>query len=257
MLLAIDAGNTNIVFGIHDGKSWIHEWRFDTVPVKDQVEYEMFLRLNFLEHNLKLNDVNGIVISSVVPQLNDLLSEFSRPLIGHEPIFVGPKIYDQLPVKTNNPHQIGTDLVANAMAGHTLYKENIIVVDFGTALTFTVVDKSGLVRGVNIAPGLRTAIKALVGNTAQLPEVPLELPESVIGTDTISAIQNGVLWGYVAMVEGMLDRIEKEVGENYKVVATGGLSSILHPLHDRFDEVNRHLTLEGLRFIHETISNEK
>lgn len=257
MLLAIDAGNTNIVFGIHDGKSWIHEWRFDTVPVKDQVEYEMFLRLNFLEHNLKLNDVNGIVISSVVPQLNDLLAEFSRPLIGHEPIFVGPKIYNQLPVKTNNPHQIGTDLVANAMAGHTLYKENIIVVDFGTALTFTVIDKSGKVRGVNIAPGLRTAIKALVGNTAQLPEVPLELPESVIGTDTISAIQNGVLWGYVAMVEGMLDRIEKEVGENYKVVATGGLSSILHPLHDRFDEVNRHLTLEGLRFIHETISNEK
>jgi len=257
MLLAIDAGNTNIVFGIHDGNSWIHEWRFETLPIKNQVEYEMFLRLNFLEHDLKLEDVKGIVISSVVPQLNDILSQFSRPWIGHEPIFVGPKIYDKLPVKTNNPHQIGTDLVSNAMAGHTLYKENIIVVDFGTALTFTVVDKSGQVRGVNIAPGLRTAIKSLVGNTAQLPEVPLELPKSVIGTDTISAIQNGVLWGYVAMVEGILDRIEKEVGENYKVVATGGLSSILHPLHDRFDEVNRLLTLEGLRFIYQTISNEK
>ena len=96
-----------------------------------------------------------------------------------------------------------------------------------------------------------------MGNTAQLPEVPLELPKSVIGTDTVSAIQNGVLWGYVAMVEGMLNRIEAEVGENYKVIATGGLSSILHPLHNRFDQVNRHLTLEGLRFIYETVSNEK
>ena len=257
MLLAIDAGNTNIVFGIHDGNSWIQEWRFETIPIKNQVEYEIFLRSNFLEYDLKLEAVKGIVISSVVPQLNHILTEFTRALIGQEAVFVGPKIYDLLPVTTNNPHQIGTDLVSNAMAGHTLYKENIIIVDFGTALTFTVVDKSGQVRGVNIAPGLRTAIKALVGNTAQLPEVPLELPKSVIGTDTISAIQNGVLWGYVALVEGMLNRIETEVGENYKVVATGGLSSILHPLHNRFDQVNRHLTLEGLRFIYETVSNEK
>ena len=257
MLLAIDAGNTNIVFGIHDGNTWIHEWRFETTQLKRQIEYEMFLRLNFLENDLKLEDVEGIVISSVVPQFNDLLTNFSRSIIGHEPVFVGPKIYDQLPVKTNNPHQIGTDLVSNAMAGHTLYKENIIVVDFGTALTFTVIDASGRVRGVNIARGLKTAIKALIGNTAQLPEVPLELPKSVIGTDTVSAIQNGVLWSYVAMVEGMLNRIEVEVGENYKVVATGGLSSILHPLHNRFDQVNRHLTLEGLRFIYETVSNGK
>ena len=257
MLLAIDAGNTNIVFGIHDGHSWVHEWRFNTLPVKNQIEYEMFLRLNFLEENLKLEDVSGVVISSVVPQLNGILSEFSRPLIEHEPVFVGPKIYDKLPVSTQNPHQIGTDLVSNAMAGYTLYKENIIVVDFGTALTFTVVDSLGKVRGVNIAPGLKTAIKALIGNTAQLPEVPLELPDSVIGTDTISAIQNGVLWGYVSMVEGMLDRIEKEIGAKYKVVATGGLSSVLHPLHNRFDEVNRHLTLEGLRFKNETEAKQK
>lgn len=255
MLLAIDAGNTNIVFGVHKDGEWIHEWRFNTLPVKDKVEYEMFLRLNFLEANLKLEDVDGIVISSVVPQLNDILSDFSRPLINKEPLFIGPKIYDMLPVRTERPYQIGTDLVSNAVAGYSLYREDIIIVDFGTALTFTIVGEDGLIQGVNIAPGLRTAIKALVGNTAQLPEVPLELPESVLGADTIHAIQAGVLWGYVSMVEGMLDKIHAELGKKTKVVATGGLSSVLHPLHKRFDEVKRHLTLDGLRLIHEIVNN--
>ncbi|MBO6493941.1 MAG: type III pantothenate kinase [Roseivirga sp.] len=255
MLLAIDAGNTNIVFGVHKDGEWIHEWRFNTLPVKDKVEYEMFLRLNFLEANLKLEDVDGIVISSVVPQLNGILSDFSRPLINKEPLFIGPKIYDKLPVRTKRPYQIGTDLVSNAVAGYSLYREDIIIVDFGTALTFTIVGEDGLIQGVNIAPGLRTAIKALVGNTAQLPEVPLELPESVLGADTIHAIQSGVLWGYVSMVEGMLDKIHAELGKKTKVVATGGLSSVLHPLHKRFDEVKRHLTLDGLRLIHEIVNN--
>lgn len=255
MLLAIDAGNTNIVFGIHDGESWIHEWRFETLPIRNQLEYEMFLRLNFLESNLKLEQVAGVVISSVVPELNDLLAQFTKPLINKEPVFVGPKIYGQLPITTQNPHEIGTDLIANAMAGFTLYQQDIVIVDFGTALTFTIVDSNGNIKGVNIAPGLKTAIKALVGNTAQLPDVPLELPESVIGRNTTTAIQCGILWGYVGMVEGMLDRIQAELKKEMKVVATGGLSAILHPLHDRFDQVNRHLTLEGLRFIHQAVNS--
>lgn len=256
MLLAIDAGNTNIVFGIHDGFNWTHEWRFDTLPIRNPVEYEMFLRLNFLEANLKLEHVEGVVISSVVPQLYDVLTEFSRPLIDKAPLFVGPLIYEKLPIITQNPYEIGTDLIANAVAGKVLHGGNVIIVDFGTALTFTIIDKNGKIQGVNIAPGLKTAINALVGQTAQLPEVPLELPESVIGTNTAMAIQNGVLWGYVSMVEGMLDKINKELKAKYKVVATGGLSSILHPLHNRFDTVDRRLTLEGLRLIHEIIDHE-
>mgnify|MGYP000389172340 CR=1 FL=1 len=255
MLLAIDAGNTNIVFGIHDGESWTHEWRFETLPIRNQIEYEMFLRLNFLESNLKIEQVNRIIISSVVPELNDILAQFTKPLIDQEPVFVGPKIYEKLPITTQNPHEIGTDLIANAMAGFMLYKQDIVIVDFGTALTFTIVDSGGNIKGVNIAPGLKTAIKALVGNTAQLPDVPLELPESVIGTNTTTAIQNGVLWGYVGMVEGMLDRIQAELKKDIKVIATGGLSAILHPLHNRFDQVNRHLTLEGLRFIHHAVKS--
>ena len=255
MLLAVDAGNTNIVFGIHDGGEWIHEWRFETVPVRNQIEYEMFLSLNFLESNLDLESIDSVIVSSVVPQLNAILENFAPSLFNIDPIFVGPKIYDQLPIETSNPHKIGTDLISNAMAGYSLYEGNVIVVDFGTALTFTVVNENGKIEGVNIAPGLRTAINALVGNTAQLPEVPLELPESAIGKNTIHAIQSGVLWGYVSMVEGMLERIKKEFGKPVKVIATGGLSSILHPLHDQFDDVNRNLTLEGLRLINGMISN--
>lgn len=255
MLLAVDAGNTNIVFGIHDGIEWIHEWRFETVPVRNQIEYEMFLRLNFLESSLDLEAIDTVVVSSVVPQLNAILTAFSPSLFNIEPFFVGPKIYDQLPIETSNPHKIGTDLIANAMAAFTLYEGNVIVVDFGTALTFTVVNENGKIEGVNIAPGLKTAINALVGNTAQLPEVPLELPSSVIGKNTVHAIQAGVLWGYVSMVEGMLVRIKQEFGKPVKVVATGGLSSILHPLHEQFDEVSRKLTLEGLRCIAQTLKN--
>lgn len=253
MLLAIDAGNTNIVFGIHDGHEWTHEWRHNTLPVKNQIDYEMFLRLNFLEANLKLSDVQGVIISSVVPQMNTILAEFWSAVIDAEHVFVGPSHYHKLPIRTSNPHEIGTDLIANATAAHMLYQTDVIIVDFGTALTFTVVEASGNILGVNIAPGLKTAIAALVGNTAQLPEVPLELPRSVVGKNTVHAIQTGVLWGYVSMVEGMLDRIQKELDRPFKVMATGGLSSILLPLHERFDEVNRYLTLEGLRYIHETI----
>lgn len=253
MLLAVDAGNTNIVFGIHDGNEWIHEWRFETVPVRNQIEYEMFLRLNFLESSLDLEAIDTVVVSSVVPQLNVILREFAPALFNIEPFLVGPKIYDRLPIETSNPHKIGTDLIANAMAAFTLYEGNVIVVDFGTALTFTVVNENGMIEGVNIAPGLKTAIKALVGNTAQLPEVPLELPDSVIGKNTVHAIQAGVLWGYVSMVEGMLVRVKDEFGKPVRVVATGGLSSILHPLHQHFDDVSRKLTLEGLRCIAETL----
>lgn len=256
MLLAIDAGNTNIVFGIYKNEEWIHEWRLDTLPVKSEAEYDMFLRSNFLESGLHLDGLDGIVISSVVPQLNEVLTNFAQSFI-EKPVFVGPKVFDQLPVKTKNPYQIGTDLVANAVAGYTLYQTTTIVVDFGTALTMTTVGEDGVIQGASIAPGLKTAIKALVGNTAQLPEVSLDLPDSVLGLNTIHAIQSGVLWGYVSMVEGMLDRLGKELDRPHKIVATGGLSSILHPLHDRFDDVKRHLTLDGLRIIHEIVSNAK
>lgn len=167
------------------------------------------------------------------------------------PYLIQAKSYAKLPIRTHRPNEIGSDLMCNVMAAYTLYQEPVIVVDFGTALTFTAVDSSGEILGVNIVPGLQTAIKSLFTNTSKLPEVELKLPESVLGKDTIHAIQAGVLYGYTGLVKGMLDAIQAETGLSFKVVATGGLSSILTTLEGTFDAVDRNLTLDGLRLITE------
>ena len=140
-------------------------------------------------------------------------------------------------------------MVANSVYAHHQYDSDVLIVDFGTALTFTLVDRAGKMQGVSIAPGLKTAVKSLFSQTAQLPEVPLEMPESALGFDTVSAIQSGILWGYVGMVKEMIERVKSERNGELKVIATGGLSSILTPLAQYFDEVNKLITLQGLRII--------
>jgi type III pantothenate kinase len=162
-----------------------------------------------------------------------------------------PKLYETLAIQVIVPEEIGSDLVANAVYAHENYKSNVLIVDFGTALTFTLVNAEGKMEGVSIAPGLKTAVKSLFSQTAQLPEVPLEMPEFNLGTDTVSAIQAGILWGYVGMVKEMISRVKEDKNGDLKVVATGGLSSILTPLASYFDEVNKLITLEGLRIIAE------
>ena len=160
-----------------------------------------------------------------------------------------PTRLKSLKLKIANPHEIGSDLVANAMAGYTLFKSDVLIVDFGTALTFTTVNKDAEILGVAIAPGIRTAIKALTQNTAKLPDIDLDLPATAIGKNTVHAIRSGVLYGYVGMVKEMVERIRAEVSPELKVVATGGLSHVLHPLKPVFDRVEPTLTLDGLRHI--------
>jgi type III pantothenate kinase len=162
---------------------------------------------------------------------------------------MGPKLYTTLPIEVISPDEIGADLVANSVYAHANYDSDVLIVDFGTALTFTLVDAKGKMQGVSIAPGLKTAVKSLFSETAQLPEVPLEMPNSALGTDTVSSIQSGILWGYVGMVKEMIARVKAERGTGVKVIATGGLSSILTPLESYFDEVNKLITLEGLRLV--------
>ena len=249
MLLAIDAGNTNIVFAIYTGQEWTKEWRFETHPIVPASEYEKFLRLCFLENGFKIDQINRVVISTVVPQITGILEDLSKRMFGLQAHTIGMPSYPQLEIKLNNPEEIGADLVANAAAAWARFKHACIIVDFGTALTFTIVDSTGVVIGVSIAPGLRTAVKALSSNTAKLPYVPLELPKSAIGTDTVSAIQSGILLGYTYMIKGMIARIKSEVGNSTKVIATGGMSSILHNLEGEFDVLDRHLTLDGMRII--------
>ena len=251
MLLAIDIGNSDAVFGINDGQKWLHQFRIESAFSRLSSDYDARLRMMFLEHNLKISDIKKVVISSVVPQLTPVIIEMTKNLFGIEPIIVGPAIYPHLPLTILRPQEIGTDLVCNALYAFTKYKTNVIVVDFGTALTFTTVSASGEILGVSIAPGLQTAVKSLFSNTAQLPEVPLVVPGSVIGKNTVHAIQAGVLWGYIGMVEKMLIKIQEELGTKCKVIATGGLSSKLTQLHPFFDEIDVNITLNGLKIISE------
>ena len=257
MLLAFDIGNTDITLGVHDGTSWLHLFRILTHLSTREGDYEAQLRLRFLENNLKISDVKQLIISSVVPEKTPTIIDMVRELFGQEPIVLGPAIYPKLGLDIVSPHEIGTDLVANATYAYHTYQQDCIVVDFGTALTFTVVSGEGKILGVSIAPGLKTAVKSLFANTAQLPEVPLRMPESAIGINTVHAIQAGVLWGYVGLVEKMLERIKMEIGAPHKVLATGGLSSILTPLRYQFDEVDVNLTLNGLKIIAELVQAEK
>ena len=175
--------------------------------------------------------------------------------IFNQPVeLVGPKLYEELNFKVPRPYEIGTDLVANAYSAHKQFKQACIVVDFGTALTFTTVNDDGYVLGVAIAPGIKTAMKALSSNTAQLPEIPLELPNSVIGLHTTHAMQAGILWGYVGITKELISKIRLEVGDEYIAVATGGLSFVMEPLQDLFVTIDPQLTLNGLRYMLDDIS---
>ncbi|MEA5140644.1 type III pantothenate kinase [Arcicella rigui] len=253
MLLAIDIGNTDVVFGVHNRQEWIHQFRIPSDASRRSSDFEAKLRLFFLENNLKIGEFNRAIISSVVPDLKSVLKEMVQQMLGIEPTMIGPEIYEHLKMEIPSPYEIGTDLVCNATYAYYTYQKNCVIVDFGTALTFTVVSGEGKILGVSIAPGLKTAVKSLFSNTAQLPEVPLEMPSSAIGKNTVHAIQAGILWGYVGMVREMIMQIKKEVGEDCIVLATGGLSSILTPLRDEFDEVDKLLTLNGLKIIAEIV----
>jgi type III pantothenate kinase len=206
----------------------------------------------FLEHGITVDQIESIGFSSVVPEINGIIEQFCESFFGKLPYKIQEKSYPKLPIRTHRPNEIGTDLMCNVMAAYTRYQGPVIVVDFGTALTFTVVDATGEILGVTIVPGLQTAIKALFMNTSKLPEVELKLPDSVLGKNTIHAIQAGVLYGYTGLVKGMLEAIQVETGLAVTVVATGGLSSILTTLEGTFDAVDRNLTLDGLRLITET-----
>jgi type III pantothenate kinase len=253
MFLAIDAGNSNVVFALFDPQSgtWTNQFRLETKTPALIAQLSKKVPMYFLEHGISVDQIQRIGFSSVVPEINGIIEQFCEGFFGKLPYQIQGKSYAKLPISTDRPNEIGTDLMCNVMAAYTRYRCPVIVVDFGTALTFTVVDSTGKILGVTIVPGLQTAIKALFMNTSKLPEVELKLPDSVLGKDTIHAIQAGVLYGYTGLVKGMLEAIQAETGLSFRVVATGGLSSILTNLAGTFDAVDRNLTLEGLQLITE------
>jgi type III pantothenate kinase len=255
MFLAIDAGNSNVVFALYDQKEnrWKNQFRLETNFDTLGTQLSKKVPLYFLEHGIGPPDIAKIGFSSVVPEINKVIIDFCQNFLGKKPYLIASKSYPKLPIKTNRPQEIGTDLMCNVMAAYSRHQKPVIIVDFGTALTFTVVDQHGEVLGVNIVPGIKTAVKSLFSNTSKLPEVALKVPESAIGKNTIHAIQAGIFYGYSSLIKGMIETISEEARLDFKVIATGGLSAVLTPLEKVFDEVDRNLTLEGLRLI--TLAN--
>jgi type III pantothenate kinase len=249
MILALDIGNSDITMGFWDVDQWKHTWRIPSRAQQPELFYGVKVRDSFLESQVAIQSVKDIVISSVVPGLTEKIQKVIRTLFSTEPIVLGPPVYNKLPIQVLNPYEIGSDLVANALAAHTICKGTCIVVDFGTALTFTTISAEGRILGVSIVPGLRTAIKALAQNTAKLFDVPLETPTSALGTSTITAIQSGLVIGYDGLVRSVVGAIRKELDEECPAIATGGLSFIITSLKGFFSTINPHLTLDGLRLV--------
>jgi len=251
MLLAISAGNTNTAFGIYSQGQWTNHWRVRTVPDKTPDEWGVLFRDLMRDVGLHMGDVRKAVLSSVVPPLTGALGEMLRRPMGCEPLVIGPGVRTGLRIRTDNPSEVGADLVANAVAAYARFQSNCIVVDFGTALTFTAVAEPGDLLGVAIAPGLNSAAGALSRDTAQLPRVQLIPPPAAIGRNTTHSIQSGLVFGYVGLVEALIGRMRQELGGHAQAVATGGLAPIIAPLTDQFTEIDPWLTLEGLRIIAE------
>lgn len=256
MLLALDTGNSDITIGLWNRNEWIHLWRIPSKPDQPELFYGIKIRDYFFESRIDISSIEKVVLSSVVPGLTEKLSNVIRMLFSQEAIILGPPVYKKLPIEVLNPYEIGSDLVANALAAYHSFKNTCIVVDFGTALTFTTISGKGKILGVSIVPGLKTAIKSLTQNTAKLFDVPLQLPPSALGINTITAIQSGILIGYEGLVQSVVKAIRAELKEECPVIATGGLSQVITPLNNFFHSIEPNLTLNGLRIIGETITSD-
>jgi len=253
-LLAVDIGNSNIVTGIWQNKVWTEIWRFSShPPADDKNYYANALYAKLVENEIISSEITDIVVSSVVPSLIPLWIKSLKVHFKPTPLLIGNQLFSKIKMGIIAQDEIGTDILSNAYAAFNRYPFDTIVIDFGTALTFTTVSKTAGILGVSIAPGLKTATLSLFKGTAQLPEVPLVLPNSVLGKNTIHAIQSGVLIGYIGLIKHTVEAIRNELNNPIQVIATGGLSAILHPLKDFFYEIDPNLTLDGMRFIYEAV----
>jgi type III pantothenate kinase len=251
MLLAVSVGNSHITFGVHEEGAWVRRWRIQTVHAKTSDEYLVILRALCLSASVDTARIDRAILSSVVPPLTGAMAETMRELCGRAPRLLSPQLDLGLRITTENPAEVGSDLVANAVAAFQRFKGNCIVVDFGTALSFTAVAAPGELRGVAIAPGLTSAMESLARATAQLPTVPLSAPPVACGRTTVHSIQAGIMFGYSGLVGEIIRRMKAELGGNASVVVTGGQSGLMAPLLGESIALEQWLTLEGLRIIAE------
>ena len=257
MLLAFDVGNTNIVLGVFKEGKMITNWRLETDNNKSADEYGMIIGQLFNYEGLKVDDVKDVIISTVVPSVLYTLQHLSVKYFHRKAIVVGPGIKTGLVVKYDNPKQVGSDRIVNAVAAHAKYGGPLIIIDFGTATTFCAISEKAEYIGGTIAPGLKISSEALIEKTATLPKVELEEPGLVICRNTINSMQSGLVYGHMGMVDYIVNKMKKELkeysgetGAEVKVIATGGLASLIDSGIDCIDYVDKMLTLEGLELIY-------
>lgn len=255
MILLVDVGNTNIVLGVHSDNEYLACWRISTDTKKTSDEYSIEVMQLFQQSQLDPLDIEGIIISSVVPNVMHSLENMIRKCFNKEPIIVGPGIKTGLKIKYDNPKEAGADRIVNAVAAYEQYKKSLIVIDFGTATTYCALTKDGTYLGGCICPGIKISSEALFERAAKLPRVELEKPKSIICKNTVTGMQAGIIYGYIGQVEYIVKHMKKEMvdlgQEEPYVIATGGLAKLIFKETNVIDKIYPTLTLEGLKILYD------
>ncbi|HVL41508.1 MAG TPA: type III pantothenate kinase [Brevundimonas sp.] len=246
MLLAIEQGNTNTLFAVHDGTEWVAQWRTATHANRTADEYAVWLSQLLAMRGLAIGQLDGCIISSVVPQSIFNLRNLSRRYLSVEPLVIGENVDLGMTARITKPSEAGADRLVNAIGAHMVYPGDLIVIDSGTATTFDVVAADGAFEGGVIAPGINLSLQALHEAAAMLPRIAIQKPDKVIGKDTVSNMQSGVFWGYVALIEGLVARIKAEWGKPMTVIGTGGVASLFEGATPSIDRFDPDLTIRGL-----------
>jgi type III pantothenate kinase len=247
MFLAIDCGNTNTLFAVHDGEGWRAEWRTATHSTRTADEHAVWLAQIMSMHGLAFSDVTACVISTVVPQALFNLRNLSRRYLGAEPLIIGESNVELgVEVRIPRPQEAGADRLVNALGARSKYDGALLLIDSGTATTFDIVSADGAFEGGVIAPGINLSVKALHDAAARLPRIEIRQPDNAIGKDTVAAMQSGIFWGYVELIDGLTERIKAEYGEPMTVIATGGVASLFDGASRSIDHFDPDITIQGL-----------
>ena len=246
MLLAVEQGNTNTLFAVHNGAEWIAQWRAATEANRTADEYAVWLTQLLNMHGLGFADLDGCIISSVVPQSIFNLRNLSRRYLNIEPLVIGENAKLGIEVRITKPSEAGADRLVNAIGAHLIYPGDLLLIDSGTATTFDIVAADGAFEGGAIAPGINLSLQALHEAAAKLPRIAIQKPERVIGKDTVACMQSGVFWGYIALIEGMVARMKAEWVAPLTVVGTGGVASLFEGSTTFIDRFDPDLTIRGL-----------
>jgi type III pantothenate kinase len=249
--MAIDVGNTDTVIGLFEGKGLVRHWRVVTEANRTADEYGMLMWSLFNAAGMDVPSVSGVVVSCVVPPIIGVVEEMCRNYFKVDPLVVGPGVKTGMPILYENPREVGADRICNAIAAYQRTRDVTIVVDFGTATTFDYITAKGEYLGGVIVPGIGISLDALYQRTAKLPRVELVRPPRVVGRNTVNAIQSGVIYGYMELVDGIVGHIEKDEGVEASVIATGGLAALIAPESKMITEIDEFLTLDGMRIVYE------